>query len=64
MARKKLLLKSSAFCYCPEKYKIKRKFTFFFVKYQNILSHILKISSFSLVLRTRENDILNTFDEI
>ena len=29
MARKKLLLKWSAFRYCPEKYKIKRTFTFF-----------------------------------
>ena len=50
--------------YCPEKYKIKRKFTFF-GKYQNISTHILKISSISLVLCTRENaDIFNTFDEI
>ena len=65
MARKKLLLKRSAFRYCPEKYKIKRKFTFFSVNTKNISSHVLKISSISLVLRTRENaDIFNTFDEI
>ena len=65
MARKKLLLKWSAFCYCPEMYKIKRKFTFFSVNTKNISSHVLKISSISFVLRTRENaDIFNTFDEI
>ena len=64
MARKKLLLKRSAFRYCPEKYKIKRK-KIVFGKYQNISSHVLKISSISLVLRTREKaDIFNTFDEI
>ena len=52
MARKKLLLKWSAFRYCPEKYKLKRKFT------QNISSHVLKIC-------TRENaDIFNIFNEI
>ena len=44
--------------------KIKRKFTFF-GKYQNISSHVLKISAISLLLRTREiTDIFNTFDEI
>ena len=65
MARKQLLLKWSAFRYCPEKYKIKRKFTFFFSKYQNISSHVLKISSISLVLSTHgDADIFNTFDEI
>ena len=66
MARKKLLLKRSAFRYCPEKYKIKRKITLFFsVNTWNISSHVLKISSISIVLRTRENvDIFNTFDEI
>ena len=66
MARKKLLLlKWSAFRHCPEKYEINRKLTFFFGKYQNISSHVLKILSISLVLRTRENaDIFNTFDEI
>ena len=65
MARKKLLLKRSAFCYCPEKYKIKRKIIIFLVNTKNISSHVLKISSISLVLRTREKaDIFNTFDEI
>ena len=45
--------------------QIKRKFTFFFGKYQNISSHVLKISAISLVLRIREiTDIFNTFDEI
>ena len=63
MARKKLLLKRSAFRYCPEKYKI--KIYFFSVNTKNISSHVLKISSISLVLRTHENaDIFNTFDEI
>ena len=67
MARKKLFLKRSAFRYCPEKYKIKRKFTLFFfsANTKNISSHVLKISSIIHVLRTRENaDIFNTFDEI
>ena len=64
MARKKLLLKWSAFRYCPEKHKIKRKFTFF-SKYQNISSPVLKTSPISLELCTRENaDLFNTFDEI
>ena len=64
MARKKLLLKWSAFRYCPEKYKIKRKFTFF-GKNQNISSHVLKISSNSVVLRTLENaDIFNTLEKV
>ena len=64
MARKKSLLKWPAFRYCSEKYKIKRKFTCF-GKYQNISSHVLKISSISLVLRTHENaDIFNISDEI
>ena len=40
MARKKLLLKWFAFRYCPEKHKIKRKFTFF-GKYQNTLCYAL-----------------------
>ena len=63
MVGKKLLLKWSAFRFCPEKNKIKRKFTYF-GKYKNISSHVLKISSISLVLRTRENaDIFNTFDK-
>ena len=44
----KLLLKRSAFRYCPEKYKIKRNT-------KNISPHVLKMSSVSLVLRTREN---------
>ena len=48
MARKKLLLKRSAFRYYPEKYKIKRKVTFFSVNTKNISSHVLKISSISL----------------
>ena len=65
MARTKLLLKWSAFCYYPEKYKIKRKFTFFLVNTKNNSSHVLKISSISRVLCTHENaDIFNTFDEI
>ena len=67
MAKKKLLLKRSAFRYCPEKYKIKRKFPFFSVNTKNISSHVLKVhvSSFSLVLRTRKNaDIFNTFNEL
>ena len=64
MARKKLLLKWSAFRYCPENYKIKGNLSFF-GKYQNISSHVLKKSSTSFVLRTHENaDIFNTFDEI
>ena len=59
MARKKLLLKRSAFRYCPERYKIKRKKNS--VNTKNISSHVLKISS----IRTREKvDIFNTFDEI
>ena len=62
MARKKLLLKWSAFRYCPEN---KQKNYFLFGKYQNNSSHVLNILSISLVLRTRENaDIFNTFDEI
>ena len=65
MVRKKLLLKRSAFHYCPEKYKIKENLLFFSVNTKNISSHVLKISSISLVLRTRENaGIFNTFDEI
>ena len=62
MARKKLLLKRSAFRYCPERYKTKRKKKFFFsVNTKTISSHVLKISS----IRTREKaDIFNTFDEI
>ena len=65
MTRMKLLLKQSAFRYYPEKYKIKRKFTFFSVNTKTISSHVLKISPISLVLRTRENaDIFITFDEI
>ena len=64
MAMKKLLLKRSAFRY-SEMYKIKRKFTFFSANTKYISSHVLKISSISLVLRTCENaDIFNTFDEI
>ena len=64
MPGKKLLLKRSTFRNCPERYQIKRKFTFF-GKYQNISSHVLKISSISLVLCARENAyIFNTFDEI
>ena len=64
MATKKLLLKRSAFRFCPEKYKIKRKFTFFFVNTKNISSNILKISSILPLLCTREDaDIFNTFDE-
>ena len=48
MARKKLLLKRSAFRYCPEKYKIKRKFTFFFGKYQKyFIACIENIINFS-----------------
>ena len=44
--------------------KNKRKI-YFFGKYQNISSRVLKISKISLVLRTREiTDIFNTFDEI
>ena len=61
MARKKLLLKRSAFRYCPERYKIKRKKKNFSVNTKNISSHVLKISS----IRTREKaDIFYTFDEI
>ena len=64
MARKKLLLKWSAFRDCPAKYKIKRKFTFS-VNTKSISSHALNISSISLVLHTRENaDIFNLFDDI
>ena len=61
MDRKKLLLKRSAFRYYPEKYKIKRKFTFFFGKYHKyFISCIENIINF-----TCENaDIFNTFDEI
>ena len=41
------------------------EFFFFLVNTKNISSHVLKISTFSLVLRTREiTDIFNTFDEI
>ena len=65
MARKKLLLKRSAFCYYPEKYKIKKNLYFLSVNTKNISSHVLKISPISLVLRTRENaDIFNTFGKI
>ena len=42
-----------AFCISVE-YKIKRKFTLFFGKNQYISSRVVKISAFSLVLRTRE----------
>ena len=47
-------------------YKIKRKFTFFFGKYQlHISSRELKTSEDSHVLRTRENsDVFNPLDEI
>ena len=45
--------------------KNKKKIYFFFGTYQNISSHVLKISENSLVLRTREfTDIFITFDEI
>ena len=65
MARKKYLLKPSAFRYYPEKYKVKRKLTFFSVNTKNISSHVLKILSISLVLHSHENaDIFNTFDAI
>ena len=61
MARKKLSLKRSAVLK-----SIKQKENLLFsVNTKNISSHVLKISSISLVLRTRENvDIFNTFDEI
>ena len=61
MARKKLSLKRSAFLK-----SIKQKENLLFsVNTKNISSHVLKISSISLLLRTRENvDIFNTFDEI
>ena len=54
MARKKLLLKRSAFRYCPEnpgKVKNENIFFFFFfsVNTKNISSHVLKKSSISLV---------------
>ena len=49
----------------PSTEKIKRKIYFFSVNTKNILSHVLKISAISLVLRTREiSDIFKTFDEI
>ena len=64
MAWKKLLLKRFAFCFYPEKYKIKRN-SLFSVNTKHFSSHVLKISSISLVLCTRENtDIIKTFDEI
>ena len=45
--------------------KNKKKIYFLSVNTKNILSHVLKISAISLVLRTREIlDIFNTFDEI
>ena len=45
--------------------KNKKKIYFFVVNTKNILSHVLKISAISLVLRTREiTNIFNTFDEI
>ena len=48
-----------------QRYKIKRKFTFFSVNTKNILSRELKTSEFSLVLRTREkSDVFNTLGEI
>ena len=50
--------------FSPYRKKIKRKFTFFTVNTKNISSHVLKISVISLVLRTREITIFNTFDEI
>ena len=42
-----------AFCIFVE-YKIKRKFTFFSANTKYISSRVVKISAFSLVLRTRE----------
>ena len=53
-------------CKSSKKYKIKRKFTFFFkVKTKYISSHELKTSKFSFVLRTHENsDVFNSLDEI
>ena len=45
--------------------KNKTKIYFFSVNTKNMSSHVLKISTISLVLRTREiTDIFNTFDEI
>ena len=45
--------------------KNKKKIYFFSVNTKNILSHVLKISAISLVLRTREiTDIFNTFNGI
>ena len=40
--------------YISVEYKIKRKFTFFSVNTKYISSRVVKISIFSLVLRTRE----------
>ena len=47
-----------------KKYKIKRKFTFFLVNTKYLSSCELKTSEFSLVLRTRENSVFNTLNEI
>ena len=45
--------------------KNKKKIYFFSVNTKNILSHVLKISLFSLMLRTCEiTEIFNIFDEI
>ena len=50
--------------FLPSSEKIKRKKNFS-VNTKNISSHVLEISEFSLVLRTREiTDIFNTFDRI
>ena len=45
--------KGCDFCISVE-YKIKRKFTFFTANTKYISSRVVKISAFSLVLRTRE----------
>ena len=51
--------------FSPLRKKKKKENLHFFGKYQNISSHVLKISAISLVLRTREiTDIFNTFNEI
>ena len=60
----KWLWKKLSFFPLTEKNK-KKIYFFFSVNTKNILSHMLKLSAISLVLRTREiTDIFNTFDEI
>ena len=61
---KKLTRNVSSFFPKPQKNE-KKIYSFFFGKFKNISSHMLKISAISLVLDTHEiTNIVNTFDEI